>query len=245
MNSIKTLLILAGGKGTRFKEYTKDIPKPMIEACGKPLLVHIIEIYKKFNIENVIVLGGYKQSVIIEYFDNNFTRSIGNNTFKFDDKICVKILDTGEESMTGWRVKKGIESSNDENFYMTYGDGLGNIDIKKLTELHFEMNTLATLTAVRPPARFGSIAIDNSKVTRFGEKENTDEGWINGGFFILNRKVADIIENEDTVFEKFPLEHLANTNNLSAYQHSGFWQHCDTIRELELLEKAILQRRLK
>lgn len=245
MNSIKTLLILAGGKGTRFKEYTKEIPKPMIEACGKPLLVHIIEIYKKFNIENVIVLGGYKQSVIIEYFDKNFKRFNGNNTFKFDDKICVNILDTGEESMTGWRVKKGIESSNDENFYMTYGDGLGNIDIDKLKELHFERNTFATLTAVRPPARFGSISIDNSRVTRFGEKENTDEGWINGGFFILNRKVADIIENEDTVFEKFPLEQLANSNNLSAYQHSGFWQPCDTIRELELLEKAIRQGKLE
>ena len=107
------------------------------------------------------------------------------------------------------------------------------------------MNTLATLTAVRPPARFGSVSIDNSRVIRFGEKDNLDEGWINGGFFILNKKVADTIENEDTVFEKFPLEYLANSNNLSAYQHSGFWQPCDTIRELEILEKAILQGKLK
>ena len=244
MHSIKTLLILAGGKGTRFKEYTKDIPKPMIEACGKPLLIHIIEIYKKFNIKNVIILGGYKQNIITEYFDKNYTRINDSNIFKFNDEICVSVLDTGEESMTGWRVKKGIESSNDENFYMTYGDGLGNIDINKLTRLHFRMNRLATLTAVRPPARFGSISVDNSRVTRFGEKDNSDEGWINGGFFILNKKVADIIENEQTVFEKFPLEYLANSNNLSAYQHSGFWQPCDTIRELELLEKAILQGKL-
>ena len=141
--------------------------------------------------------------------------------------------------------KKIQKQIKDNNFLLTYGDGLSNVNIKKVINFHKKNNSIITLTAVRPPARFGSIAIDNSRVTRFGEKENTDEGWINGGFFILNRKVADIIENEDTVFEKFPLEQLANSNNLSAYQHSGFWQPCDTIRELELLEKAIRQGKLE
>jgi glucose-1-phosphate cytidylyltransferase len=239
MKNINTLLILAGGKGTRFKEYTNEIPKPMIEACGTPLLIHIVNIYKKFGITNVVILAGYKGKVIIDYFEERYEKIGVDHIYKYDEQINVKILDTGEDSMTGWRIKKGIEDSAEENFYMTYGDGLGNVEIDKLTELHFKNNTMASLTAVRPPARFGSIELNNSKVTRFGEKQNTDEGWINGGFFILNKKVANLIKDETTVFEKAPLETLSKNGDLSAYLHDGFWQPCDTIRELELLESAI------
>jgi glucose-1-phosphate cytidylyltransferase len=243
--TIKTLMILAGGKGTRFKEYTKKIPKPMIEASGKPLLIHIIDIYKKYGIEKVIILAGYKQEVIIDYFSKICVKKEGLNVFRYEDNIEIEILDTGVDSMTGWRIKKGIESSIEKHFYLTYGDGLGDVNIEELTKLHFKNKTLATLTAVRPPARFGSLDLEQNKVIRFGEKQNTDEGWINGGFFIVSRQIESLIADKQTVFEKYPLEELAKSNNLSAYKHDGFWQPCDTIRELELLEDAINEGKLE
>jgi len=239
MATLNSLMILAGGRGTRFKEYTEDIPKPMIRAAGQPLLVHIINIYKKYGINNVLILGGYKQKVIIEYFTENYeVKNENEDEFIFEKDITVKILDTGEETMTGGRIKKGLEHINEESFYLTYGDGIADVDITKLTDFHIDNKANVTLTAVRPPARFGSIDIDDTKVKRFGEKDNTNEGWINGGFFVLNKGIDKYLSGSDCIFEKEPLEKIANEGGLFAYKHNSFWQCVDTIRELEILEAA-------
>ncbi len=177
-------MILAGGKGTRFKEYTDEIPKPMIMANGKPLLIHILNIYKKYGIENCIILAGYKKNVIQDYFEDNFAKhSDSSTTFVDSDNLKVTVLDTGEETMTGGRLKQGIEYLGDEQFYLTYGDGIADVNITELTKFHIVNEAKVTLTAVRPPARFGSLELDKNLVMKFGEKDNTNEGWINGGFF--------------------------------------------------------------
>lgn len=234
MEKIQTALILAGGKGTRFSEYTDKIPKPMIQAKNKPLLVHIMNIYIQQGIKKFIILSGYKSDYIKKYFENN------ENLFS---NIDLTILDTGLETQTGGRVKQGIELIDEEYFYLTYGDGVGNINLKDLTNFHFENETIASLTAVRPPARFGSLDIDlNSYVSEFGEKNNANEGWINGGFFILNKKISEYIADNKTPLEREPLEHLAKIKQLRAFKHDGFWRPVDTIRELEVLENEMDQK---
>ena len=246
MATFDSLMILAGGRGTRFKEYTEKIPKPMIQAVGKPLIIHIIEIYKKFNIKNVVILGGYKHKFIVDYFSDNYkTINRSTNQYEFENEIKITILDTGLETMTGGRIKQGIDHIKEENFYMTYGDGVADVNITDLTNFHIENNALATLTAVRPPARFGSLEIDKQKVIKFGEKENTNEGWINGGYFVLNKSIASLLSGTDCVFEKKPLEQIASEGKLYAYKHNSFWQCVDTIRELEILEAAIKDKKIK
>ena len=231
-------MILAGGRGTRFKEYTEDIPKPMIEALGRPLLLHIIDLYAKYNIENVLILAGYKKEVITNYFSDKF-KSSKENVFIYKN-IRIQILDTGLDTMTGGRVFKGLDYISEENFYLTYGEGLSDVDISELTKFHFEKKSKVTLTAVRPPARFGSLELNNHKVMRFGEKLNTSEGWINGGFFVVNKNIKNYLDSgNECVFEKEPLENIAKEGNLYAYKHEGFWQCVDTIRELEILETRL------
>ena len=161
--------------------------------------------------------------------------------FLFEDNLNTKItvLDTGLETMTGGRLKMGAEYLNEENFYLTYGDGIANIQLDKLTQFFIEQKTIATVTAVRPPARFGSLEIDNNLVTNFGEKDNTSSGWINGGFFVFKREILNYLTDLEEVLERKPLELLATEKELSAFKHEGFWQPCDTIRELEILEKAM------
>tara|TARA_A100001015_G_C15004394_1_gene719982 strand:+ start:1091 stop:1813 length:723 start_codon:yes stop_codon:yes gene_type:complete len=238
-------MILAGGKGTRFKEYTDEIPKPMIPANGKPLLIHILNIYKKYGIENCIILAGYKKNVIQDYFEDNFARhSDSSTTFVDSDNLKVTVLDTGEETMTGGRLKQGIEYLGDEQFYLTYGDGIADVNITELTKFHIVNEAKVTLTAVRPPARFGSLELDKNLVMKFGEKENTNEGWINGGFFVVNKDVISYLDSNDTVFEREPLESIARDNNLYAYKHDSFWQCVDTIRELEILEAALKNKKI-
>lgn len=246
MATLDSLMILAGGRGTRFKEYTEDIPKPMIEANGKPLLLHIIDLYKKFQIKNVIVLAGYKKEIISSYFLNNY-ETVANeiDTYTYDERIKVTILDTGLDTMTGGRIKQGISRIKEDMFYMTYGDGIANVNIEMLTDFHIQKKGIATLTAVRPPARFGSLDLDNNKVIRFGEKDNINEGWINGGYFVLNKEIVNYIDNKNTIFEKDPLEHIALEGRLFAYKHESFWQCVDTIRELEILESAIKDKKFK
>ena len=233
-------MILAGGKGTRFAEYTDKIPKPMILANGKPLLDHIISIYSKFNIKNIVILAGYKKEKIIEHYESSSNR-VSKTEDIFEDNLNTKItvLDTGLETMTGGRLKMGAEYLNEENFYLTYGDGIANIQLDKLTQFFIEQKTIATVTAVRPPARFGSLEIDNNLVTNFGEKDNTSSGWINGGFFVFKREILNYLTDLEEVLERKPLELLATEKELSAFKHEGFWQPCDTIRELEILEKAM------
>ena len=233
-------MILAGGKGTRFAEYTDKIPKPMILANGKPLLDHIISIYSKFNIKNIVILAGYKKEKIIEHYESSSKRvSKTEDIFEDNQNTKISVLDTGLETMTGGRLKIGAEYLNEESFYLTYGDGIANIQLDKLTQFFIEQKTIATVTAVRPPARFGSLEIDNNLVTNFGEKDNTSSGWINGGFFVFKREILNYLTDLEEVLERKPLELLATEKELSAFKHEGFWQPCDTIRELEILEKAM------
>ena len=234
MKKIDTALILAGGKGTRFSEYTDKIPKPMIEAKSKPLLVHIMNIYLKQGVKKFIILSGYKSDYIKNYFETN-----KNEFFNIE----LTVLDTGLQTQTGGRVKRALNLISDEYFYLTYGDGLGNINLENLTNFHFKNETIGTLTAVRPPARFGSLEINSeSYVSEFGEKNNANEGWINGGFFVLNKKISEYIEDDNTPLEKSPLEHLAKIKQLKAFKHDGFWRPVDTIRELEILESEMDQK---
>ncbi len=245
MTIFKSVMILAGGKGTRFKEYTDEIPKPMIPANGKPLLIHILNIYKKYGIENCIILAGYKKNVIQDYFEDNFAKhSDSSTTFVDSDNLKVTVLDTGEETMTGGRLKQGIEYLGDEQFYLTYGDGIADVNITELTKFHIVNEAKVTLTAVRPPARFGSLELDKNLVMKFGEKDNTNEGWINGGFFVINKDIMSYLDSNDTIFEREPLESIARDNNLYAYKHDSFWQCVDTIRELEILEAALKNKKI-
>tara|TARA_B100001989_G_C24536173_1_gene464534 strand:+ start:869 stop:1612 length:744 start_codon:yes stop_codon:yes gene_type:complete len=245
MTTFKSVMILAGGKGTRFKEYTDEIPKPMIPANGKPLLIHILNIYKKYGIENCIILAGYKKNVIQDYFEDNFAKhSDSSTTFVDSDNLKVTVLDTGEETMTGGRLKQGIEYLGDEQFYLTYGDGIADVNITELTKFHIVNEAKVTLTAVRPPARFGSLELDKNLVMKFGEKDNTNEGWINGGFFVINKDIISYLDSNDTIFEREPLESIARDNNLYAYKHDSFWQCVDTIRELEILEAALKNKKI-
>ena len=233
-------MILAGGKGTRFAEYTDKIPKPMILANGKPLLDHIISIYSKYEIKNVIVLAGYKIEKIVEHYDNVSER-ISDDEYKYllQNNTEVTILDSGLDTMTGGRVRKGIDYLNEENFYLTYGDGIADVNLEELTDFHNKQKTTATVTAVRPPARFGSLEIENEKVVAFNEKKYSNEGWINGGFFILNKSVKEYINEGNQSFEKEPLSKISNENKLIAYKHEGLFRPVDTIRELEILEAEL------
>ena len=232
-------MILAGGRGTRFKEYTENIPKPMIRALNKPLLMHIIDHYISYKVKEIVILAGYKKEVISDYFLESFDKNTLNDSFLYKD-VNISILDTGLDTMTGARILRGLDFIKSENFYLTYGDGIADVNISTLTKLHLENEAKVTLTAVRPPARFGSLDLKDNKVINFGEKTNTVEGWINGGFFVINRSITDDLEDKDNcIFEKTPLESVAREGKLYAYKHKGFWQCVDTIRELEILEEEL------
>ncbi len=232
-------LILAGGKGTRFSEETKSKPKPLIEINGVPMLIHIINHYQSFNVNEFVILGGYKHEMIIDYFES-FCEKQTNGKLKYKNSEII-ILDTGTETMTGGRVKKAVDHLKLENFFLTYGDGISDVNIKNLLDSHKKSSCLVTVTAVRPPARFGSLELNGDNVVAFGEKNQSKEGWINGGFFVMNKKIINYIQDGSTILEKEPLEKLAKERQLNAFKHFGFWQPVDTIREKELLEKILKQ----
>lgn len=239
-------LILAGGKGTRFAEETNLKPKPMIEILGKPMILYIIEHYQRYGVEQIVILGGTKVQYIIDYFLQNFnSKDKKNHIFKLNNKTEIQILDTGVETATGGRVKLAIEILKLKTFFLTYGDGISNVNIKELLSFHKNEKTIGTLTAVRPPARFGSLILSNEKVLQFGEKNQANEGWINGGYFVFEKDILNYIPNELTPLELTPLESLSKKKELSAFRHTGFWQPVDTIREKEMLEKAILNDKYK
>ncbi len=241
MKTLNSLMILAGGKGTRFKEYTKNIPKPMIEVLEKPLIIHIIDIYKEYGVKNIYILGGYKQDVIIDYFKNKYEQVMNSyNSFNYED-VVVKILDTGLDTMTGTRILIGLDEVKDNNFYLTYGDGLCDVNIAELTKFHLKTESTVTLTAVNTPERFGKVQIEDGRVTNFGEKTTINKEWINGGFFVVNQEVKKYLNLNNCIFEKEPMQKLSNDNKLHAFQHDGFWQCVDTIRELEILESKLLE----
>lgn len=241
-------VILAGGLGTRISEESLTKPKPMIEIGGKPILWHIMKIYSYYGINEFIVCCGYKGNVIKDYFANYFLYS-SDVTFDMDKNLMevhqrfaepwkITLVDTGEETMTGGRLKRVEPYIKDEtSFCFTYGDGVSNVDISKLIEFHDIQGTKATLTAVFPPGRFGALDLINQKVKTFKEKPKGDGGMINGGFFVLSPAVLSLIDGDETVWEREPLEELARQGDISAYQHSGFWQPMDTLRDKMYLEE--------
>lgn len=241
-------VILAGGLGTRISEETHIKPKPMIEIGGKPILWHIMKLYSAHGINEFIICCGYKGYIIKEYFANYFlhtsdiTFDMKNNKMEVHQRFAepwkVTLVDTGDETMTGGRLKRIADYvRNEELFCLTYGDGVSDVNITELIAFHKSQNVKATLTAAIPPGRFGALDMRGSKVNSFMEKPKGDGAMINGGFFVLSPKVIDYITNDKTIWEREPLERLANEGNLAAYQHHGFWQPMDTLRDKVHLEE--------
>lgn len=240
-------VILAGGLGTRLAEETNLKPKPMVEIGGRPILWHILKIYASYGINEFVVCLGYKGYVIKEYFANYFLHSsdvtldLANNRMDVHHKKSepwkVTLIDTGEETMIGGRIKRIIDYvKDDESFCLTYGDGVSDIDLAALIAFHKREKRLATVTGVQPPGRFGAIEFTGSQVTGFKEKPQGEGGWINGGFFVLSPKVVDYIDGDATVWEREPMENLARDGQLSVYLHKGFWHPMDTLRDKRYLE---------
>jgi glucose-1-phosphate cytidylyltransferase len=225
------VVILAGGLGTRMSEITKTIPKPMVKVLGKPMIVHIMEHYFKYGFRNFYIALGYKGDLIRKYFK------------KKKYKWNINLIDTGLSTMTGGRLKRLKKFLNKETFMMTYGDGISNVNLKKLVNFHKKNNSIATLTAVRPPARFGAIKIKGNQVQHFREKSKLDEGWINGGFFVFEPEIFNYIKGDHIFLEREPMAELASKKKLIAYKHKDFWQCVDTKRDKDILEK-ILQKYL-
>ncbi len=241
-------VILAGGFGSRLQEETVVRPKPMVEIGGKPMLWHIMNIYSAHGVDEFIIALGYKGEVIKEYFrnfyafNNDISVDLSCGEIKVHDgnqpAWKLHLVDTGHRTNTGGRIRcLKPWLGDDETFLLTYGDGVADINIEEQLRFHQSHGKLATITIVRPPARFGGVALESDRVLQFNEKPQTGEGWINGGFFVLNRKVIDWIEGDDTVWEGKPLECLAREGELMAYRHAGFWQPMDTLREKHLLER--------
>ena len=239
------VIILAGGFGTRLSEYTDAIPKPMAKIGDKPILWHIMKIFEHHALNDFVLALGYKNEIIKEYFSKY---SLLNSDFSIDLKSGnmemhqvqsenwnVTLVDTGIDTMTGGRIKRLKDFVGNQTFMVTYGDGVGNIDIKNLIKFHKSHKKLATVTAVRPQARFGELEIVDDCVKSFKEKPQLDQGWINGGFFVLEPEVFDLISDDSVMFERQPLEELSSEENLMAYKHHGFWKCMDTKRDLEIL----------
>ena len=227
------VVILAGGFGTRLSEYTKDIPKPMVKIDGKPIIFHIMSCYAKYGFKNFYIALGYKGKIIKKYFKKSF----------FDWNI--NLIDTGKKTMTGGRLKRLKKYLKDQAFLMTYGDGISDINIRKLVNFHKKNKKLVTLTAVRPPARFGAIKISGNTVRSFKEKSKLDEGWINGGFFVMEPKFLDYIKSDKTFLEREPLEKATKLRQLIAYKHYSFWQCMDTKKDKEKLELVLKKKQYK
>lgn len=221
------VVILAGGKGTRLSEYTKKIPKPMVKIKGQPIILHIMKHYASFGYKDFIVAAGFKAQLLKNLFKKRF----------FDWN--VQVLDTGVNTLTGGRVRRLKKVLLNQKFFLTYGDGISNVNIQRLLKFHNENEGVATLTAVRPPARFGAIKIKNKKVTVFREKSSLDVGWINGGFFIFEPKIFDYLKSDKTILEENPLTSLGKKNKLMAFKHTGFWYCMDTIRDKEIIENCV------
>lgn len=240
-------VILAGGLGTRLSEETVHKPKPMVEIGDRPILWHIMKIYSHFGINDFIICTGYKGYLIKEYFANYFLHTSDVSFDLLSNKIevlkkgaenwRVTVIDTGTNSMTGGRLKRVHDYLDDEPFFFTYGDGVGDVDINATLEHHIASARKATITAVQPPGRFGSLNIEGEKITSFQDKPEGDGSWINGGFFVLEPSVLDYIESDSTIWERSPLETLAREGQLSVYKHNGFWSPMDTMRDKIMLNE--------
>ena len=240
-------VILAGGLGTRISEETHLKPKPMIEIGGRPILWHVLKIYSHYGVNDFIICLGYKGYTIKEYFANYYMH-MSDVTFDMRDGARtihsnaaepwrVTLVDTGENTMTGGRVKRVKDYVGDETFCLTYGDGVADVDVSELISFHRSQKRMATVTAVQPPGRFGRLAIDGERVTDFLEKPSGDGDWVNGGFFVLEPGIFDFIKDDGTIWEREPLERITELGELSAFKHRGFWQPMDTLRDKTQLEE--------
>ena len=238
--------LLDGGLGTRLAEETDSVPKPMVEIVGKPILWHIMRLYAHNGLNDILVASGYKGEIIKQYF-HNFHAHNNDYIVNLQDGSRellnpgsidwrVGVIDTGQNTMTGGRLLRLKAQLEGERFMISYGDGLGNIDIRALIDFHESHGGLATVTAVRPPSRFGALHMEGNAVTQFSEKPQTEAGWINGGFFVFEPEIFNYLEDDATVLEREPMEKLANDGQLFAFRHEGFWQPMDTLREKRLLE---------
>ena len=227
------IVLLAGGFGTRMSEHTKTIPKPMININGRPLLLYIMKHYAKYGYKDFYIAMGYRGEIIKKFFNKKF----------FDWNI--NLIETGKNTMTGGRLKRLKKHIGKETFMMTYGDGLSDINLKKLLEFHKKNKKLVTLTAVRPPARFGVIKFKGQLVSYFKEKSKLDEGWINGGFFVMEPEFLKFIKDDQTYLEREPLEKVTKQRQLVAFKHKGFWQCMDTKRDKDKLNKALNSKKIK
>jgi len=235
------VVILAGGFGTRLSEETDVRPKPMINIGSKPILWHIMKIYSHYGFNEFIILLGYKGYYVKEYFANYFlhqsdiTFDMSNGNMEvhnnFSEPWKVTLLETGMDSMTGGRIKRAKDFIGNETFMLTYGDGVGDVNIKNLVSFHEQNKTKATITAVQPAGRFGALDINSNLINKFIEKPSGDGNWINGGFMVCEPDILDLIDNDSTVFEQYPLQTLAQNGELSAFKHDGFWQCMDTLRD--------------
>lgn len=241
-------VILAGGYGTRISEESSIKPKPMVEIGGKPIIWHIMKIYSAYGVNDFIICCGYKSYIIKEYFSNYYlhcadvTFDLKNNEMEVHNTDVepwrVTLVETGDETLTGGRLRRVRHHLGGETFCFTYGDGVSNVDIGKLIEFHRAQGVLATLTAVQPPGRFGAFKLGTgeSKITSFKEKPEGDGAWVNSGFFVLEPEVIDYIDGDSTSWEKEPMERLATAGQLAAFRHQGFWQPMDTLRDKHVLE---------
>ena len=250
-NHLKMLMkavILAGGLGTRIAEETSSRPKPMVEVGGKPILWHIMKMYSAHGVNEFVICCGYKGYMIKEYFANYFlhmsdvTFDMANNNAmqihqQYAEPWKITLIDTGENTLTGGRLKRVRQYLGDEDFCFTYGDGVSDVDLTKLVAFHKAHGKQATVTAVQPPGRFGALDMSGTAVNSFVEKPHGDGMYINGGFFVLSPKVIDLIENDSTIWERKPLENLATSGQLQAFTHNGFWQPMDTLRDKQHLEE--------
>ena len=244
-------IILAGGKGSRLNAYTEIIPKPMIQIGGKPILWHIMQTFASFDHKDFYIALGYKSDVIKEYFLNypylnyDFTIELKSGDRTPRQKVTtdwrVTLVNTGENTMTGGRTKRMVNFVNNETIMLTYGDGVANIDINKLLNFHKSHGKMITITAVRPAARFGELQLDDNRVVSFEEKPQMNDGWINGGYFVIEPAFFDLIDGDATLLEREPLERAVAIGELMAYRHEGFWQCMDTKRDHELLESLWTQ----
>lgn len=246
------VVILAGGFGTRISEESHLKPKPMIEIGNEPILIHIMKHYSSYGFNDFIICLGYKGYIIKEYFNNLYLHHsdvefdlFTNQKNYFNSKTYkwkVKLIDTGLNTMTGGRIKRIKEYINEEDFMITYGDGLSNVNLKDLEVFHNNNKKILTITAVNPEGRFGLIGIKNNLITSFKEKPKSDDGWVNGGFMVANKKIFDFIDNDSTILERTPFEKLSSIGEMSAFKHHGFWQPMDTLRDKEYLEKLLLNK---
>ncbi len=241
------VVILAGGVGTRLSEETVVRPKPMIEIGGRPILWHIMKIYSAYGLNDFVICLGYKGYMIKEYFANYYlhmgdvTIDMGTNEMTVHQSAAepwrVTLLNTGDDTQTGGRLKRALEYVRGDEFCLTYGDGVADIDVRKLVEFHQLEGKIATVTAVQPPGRFGALELDGSRITGFREKPQGDGGWINGGFFVFSSRVGEYLDDDQTALEREPLRRMSDEGQLAAFQHNSFWHPMDTLRDKNYLEE--------